>query len=349
MSLLKAAQKYLPNIFISVVQTNSNWTVYSKLIKNGTIKEKIEKTFESTNSEQIPVKMQEYLENLELEYNFSYIALFLNSLGQGAIKGVSAEDFQKNSVDIKNVTHFAIENTWSVYASFIDINWSKKLFSDIGLDFIYSPFMIIYRLIELEKAKDKPTMYILNHEDCISVAVFNGKCLDFGAFFKTSTEDSLESDEEENWEEEKEVEGVENLVELDSLGDDDIGGIEELDDLSELDELGGLDEDKVDFEDVEEEKKDLGHFELEEVDGSELELFGRDLNVYKYILNSLKEYYKNPIYDSSFIDTFVIYDGYEVSSELLDMIENELLMDVELHKINIPEIVCDMAIKEVFR
>ena len=344
MTLAKTVQKYLPNIFIAVVQNSSNWTIYYKVVKAGVIKSKSTKSFEVTSSEEIPPKMQKYLEDLQLEYNFAYIALFLDSMGQGAIKGINAEDFTKNSVDVKSVSHFVVENSWSVYASFIDINWVKKLFSNVGLDFIYSPFIIQYALLKKQKLKQKPILYILNHADSVTITVFDGLNLEFGAFFKTATDDNLTSGDEENWEEAEEIEGVENLVELDSIEDDDIGGVDELDDLNELEDLDSKD---ISFEDIKEEDKDLGHFDEDEQ--SDLELFGRDVLVYKYLKNSLEEYYKNPIYDSSFIDTVVLYDGYEISSELIDMIENELLMDIELHKIDIPEVVCDMAIKEVFK
>ena len=157
MSLIKAVQKYLPNVFIAVVQSSSSWTIYSKIIKADTVKNKTVKSFDVVNSEEIPPKMKEYLENLQLEYNFSYIAIFLDSMGQGAIKGTRADDFNKNSVDIKSITHFSIENSWSVYASFIDINWVKKLFADIGLDFIYSPFIIQYALLKKQKTKQNKT------------------------------------------------------------------------------------------------------------------------------------------------------------------------------------------------
>ncbi len=344
MPLTKVIQKYLSNLFVTIVQNGSSWTVYSKIIKNKKIKSKTTKNFEITVPNEIPQKMKNYLEEIQLEYNFTYIALFLDSMGQGAIYGVEAEDFVKNSVDLKNVSHIAIENSWSVYASFIDINWVKKIFSDVGLDFIYSPFVIQYMLIKKDKPKTRPTLYILNHQDSIAVSVFDGFTLKFGAFFRTTTDDNLSSGVDDDWENEEEIDSVENLVELDSIEDEDIGGVEDLEDLDKLDSLEDKD---VDFEDVDEKNKDLDSFDDE--DKEDLELFGRDVLVYKYLKTSLQEYYKNPIYESNFLDTVVIYDGFEISSELIDMIENELFMDLELHKIDLVEVINEVAIKEVFK
>ena len=352
MALTRIFQKYLSNIFISIVQQSNEWIIYSKVIKNGVLKAKFSKTFEVKESDKLPDKMQEYLIEIQAEYNFSYLALFLDSMGQGAISGVTAADFEKNSVELKSVTHFDIQKKWSVYASFIDINWVKKLFVNIGIDFIYSPFMVQYSLIKKQKLKIQPVMYMLNHQDSVTISVFENGNLLFGAYFKTTTDDNLSSGEDEDWENAEEEVGIENIAELDNIEDDiedDISGIDELEDLGELDDLMG-DEESPSFEDIKSEEQDLGHFEGEEAgEDSDLELFGRDILIYKYLKSSLNEFYKNSLYKSSFIDTIVIYDGYEVSSELIGMIEEELLMDIEMNKIDISDAICGMIRSEVLK
>jgi len=342
MALTKVFQKYLSNIFISIIQQEKEWIIYSKVVKKGAIKDKLTEKFESQERDSVPKKMQKYLEKLQEDYSFAYTALFLDSMGQGAINGTTAKDFEKNSVDMKNVTHFAVDKKWTLYASFIDIKWAKKLFENVGLDFIYSPFMVQNTLIKAQKIKEKPTLYILNHETSVTISIYENANLLFGAFFKTTTDDNLE-DDEEDWDNAKEEEGVEDLVELDTMYDAEMGTLEELDDLD-------INEESTDFEEVESNGSDLGHFDgEEESDDSDLELYGRDVILYKFLVSSLKEFYKNPIYRSDFVDTIVIFDGYEMSSELIDMIENDLLMDIEMNKINISETLCDMSIKEALK
>lgn len=336
--MIKAFQKYLPNIFISIVPQGEVWTIYSKVIKNGILIKKLSENFDIKESDTIPIKMQEYLDDLVLEYNFSYLALFLDSMGQGAIAGTTAVDFEKNSVDMKSVIHFDINKKWSIYASFIDINWAKKLFSSSGLDFIYSPFMIQYSLIKSEKQKEEPTLYILNHQDSVTITIFSKDDLLFGAYFKTTTDSSLSSSEGEDWENVNEEDEIENISELDEISED-------MDSMGELDNLDDFDS----LENSSFEEQNIENFDGDDIiHDSNLELFGRDLLVYKYLKTSLKEFYKNPLYKSAFIDTIVIYDGYEVSSEFIGMIEDELFMDIEISKIDINETMCNMARKEVF-
>ena len=288
--------------------------------------------------------MEEYLDTLQTQYNFAYLALFLESMGQGAFNGTTAVDFEKNSVDMKSVTHFDLNKKWTIYASFIDINWAKKLFKNVGIDFIYSPFIVQYSLIKKQKTKNKPILYMLNHQDSVTITVFDDKNLLFGVYFKVTTDDNLSSGEEEDWENAQEEEGIENITELDSM-DDDSDSMDDLESLGQLDDLSS--DDSMGFEDIKPDENDLGHFEGEDViEDSDLELFGRDILIYKYLTSSLKEFYKNPLYSSSFIDTVIIYDGYEVSAELIDMIEDELFMDIEMNKIDISETICNMARQE---
>ena len=96
----------------------------------------------------------------------------------------------------------------------------------------------------------------------------------------------------------------------------------------------------------------MGHFQgLENVKEEDvsLELYGRDLMVYKYLKSSLHEYYHNPLYTSEFIEEIVIFDGYEISSDLIHQLEDELMMDVEVHKVDVGESLCQLAMQEVFK
>ena len=63
----------------------------------------------------------------------------------------------------------------------------------------------------------------------------------------------------------------------------------------------------------------------------------------------MEEYYHNPLYHSEFIEEIIIFDGYEISSELIHQLEDDLMMDVEIHKVDISDRLCDIAIKEVFQ
>ncbi|MBV5277863.1 MAG: hypothetical protein J0647_02280 [Campylobacteraceae bacterium] len=350
MSLKSAIQKKFQNIFVAVVLTENECNIRCKVVKNGEVVKTFNKVFTiEFSSEILDKNVENYLISLQEEYQFVYIAFLLNSMGQGAISGFSKEFFTKNSVDIQNVTHVTISNLWSTYASFIEIKWAKNLFSEVGLDLIYSPFILLNDFVISQKLKNKPTLYILNSQDFFILAVFDNKKLHFGAFFKTQSDTSFSHSSEVNdWESEQKEENIATLGELSEMGQE-----EDNDEMSELSELGDIDDLQSvdsfsDFDDT----KTIGRFKgLDEVrdEDTNLELYGRDLLVYKYLKSSLEEYYHNPIYLSEFIEEIIIFDGYEVSSELIHQLEDELMMDVEIHKVDLVDRMCDIAIKEVFQ
>jgi hypothetical protein len=349
MSLRTVIQKKFQNLFVAVILNESESILRCKVLKDGVIKKTFTKTFTQTQpSDALESSVENYLIALHDEYAFVYIAFFLGTMGQGAIEGMGKSAFSKHNVDMDNVFHVPMNKQWSAYASYIEIKWAKNLFSEVGLDLIFSPFMVLNDFVVSQKLKNKPTCYLLNAEDCFCVAIMDGKNLHFGAFFKTQSDATFSNNAQvSDWENEEKEEGITALGDITELNDE-----YDHDDLSDLGELGDIDEFKsVDsFSDVDE-PKSLGHFKgldtIREEDTS-LELYGRDLLVYKYLKSSLEEYYHNPVYESAFIEEIIIFDGYEISSDLIRQLEDELMMDVEIHKVDISDRVCDIAIKEVF-
>lgn len=357
MGIRTVLQKKFQNLFVAVVLSETECVLRCKVLKDGAITKTFTKTFALTPPlEALDTSLENYLMNLQDEYQFVYIAFLLGSLGQGAISGTGNASFGKHNVDIQNVHNVTLYNQWSAYASYIEIKWAKNLFSEVGLDFIYSPFIILSDFVVSQKLKNKPTCYILNCQDFFILAVFEERQLHFGAFFKTQTDTAFtHSDDVNDWENEQEEEGIldsEEMPEAATEEEEEHEGIEELSELTELGDLEDIDDLRStdSFSDID--TRAMGSFRgmegVKEEDIS-LELYGRDLLVYKYLKTALEEYYHNPLYVSEFIDEIIIFDGYEISSDLIHQLEDELMMDVEIHKVDVSDRMCDIAIKEVFK
>lgn len=350
MSIRTIIQKKFQNLFVAVVLQESECVVRCKVIQDNRIRKTFTKVFTiAETSDALESNIENYLIALQEEYMFVYVAFLLGVMGQGAFPGTNKDAFLKYSVDSDNVYSVAMQKQWSTYASYIEIKWARNLFSEVGLDLIYSPFIVLNDFVISQKIKNKPTCYILNCQDFFVLAIFEEKKLHFGAFFKTQSDTTFtHTSEVSDWENEAQAEEMDEEIPEALLGDDndEMEDLEELSDLEEMKDFHNVDT----FSDIEP-HKNLGHFQGDErirEEDTNLELYGRDLLVYKYLKSSLEEYYHNPLYASEFIEEIIIFDGYEISSELIHQLEDDLMMDVEIHKVDVSDRLCDIAIKEVF-
>ncbi|WP_331774474.1 hypothetical protein [Sulfurospirillum sp. 1612] len=349
MSFSNIIRRYFSNLFISIVPRDGAYAVYGKVIKRAKVIATFEKDFEvNRESNHLDEAIEEYLLSLQEKYQFAYVSLFLDSLGQGAIKGTEAKDFEKFSVDSKNVKTASF-GTWSAYASFIDINWANNVYKNIGLDFIYSPFVVLYYLLSQQRPQKKTVLYLLNQQNSIALGIFQHGVLCFGVFSKIEDDTNMdELNAVSDWEEEEEAVDVIDDVKAPEAPK------EEEDEFLALDDLASLDNDEespkesfLDEVDAESSNAALEHEDEEDdIDIMGIELYGRDMKIYKFLSRALREYYDNPIYESDFVSKMVLFDGYEMSQEIIQSIENELFLSVDVHKINIGETICDMSVKE---
>ena len=347
-------RRYFSNLFVAIVIEEGECRLLGKVIKNSRVTKTIEAVFENPDMDKIDPKVIEYLQQKEKEYHGMYVSLFLDSMGQGAIPGTDAGAFERYSIDLKHVNHFKMPGEWSIYASYIDVKWAKGMFDFIGLDLLYSPFVMLYHCIEKQGFRAKTTLYMYNHHNSFALAVFKENTLLFGAFFKTVTQDStVESssldmvEEMDDWESAAEETGVENLIALDELDEEEeFHSLDDLDSLDSMEEMVSLDDDALHTFDEGPMLENNEDVMLENAESS-MALFGRDMVVYKYLKSSIDEFYKNSLYASDFIEDVVIFDNYEMSRTMLGILESELMMRVQVEKIKTLEIMCDISVKDI--
>ncbi len=72
-----------------------------------------------------------------------------------------------------------------------------------------------------------------------------------------------------------------------------------------------------------------------------------DYQRFLLIQNSLNTFYKDPKYESQFVETIYIADSVGVSSELENYLEDEMFLNVTITKIDLAEAMLDMAKAEI--
>lgn len=341
-------QQYFPNLFVVIVLEAGVCRLLGRVVKNRQIVKTFETIFDNPSEDKIDEKVITYLEEKKREYHNIYTALYSNSIGQGAINGTENKDYKYHSVDISNVTKVNMENGWSTYISYIDLKWAKNMFEPFGLDLLYSPFVLLGKCVEADEPRDKPTLYIYNHEDSFAVGVFEKHTLIFGAFFKTR-QSQIQTDIKfsQDWSEAEEEKGIDNLVDLESINDN---SHSELDEYENLDDLDDTLDDNIDFDldsndVIEDNIDDLDH----SFDNAEesMSLLGRDMSMYKYLVNAIKDFYGDSRYNHNFIDDIIIFDNHEITEAITSMIQEELLMSVKIKKVKTLELMCDLAREDI--
>jgi hypothetical protein len=323
MGLFSSVKKRFIIQLISIVLEEKRCNIYIKKIKNSKTIHTEKKSYDIESKERLTPQIVDYLNQSQEMHEQTYVALFLNTLGQGAISGCNSGAYEKFGVDKKGVKSICIDNKFTIYASLIDINWVDKIFQNVGLDFIFSPFLVLNSFIKDDKdnLKDEEVkLYILNTNNGLTIMIVNRKKFLYGSFFNLAKEDNLLYEDFES------------------------ASIDEVDELEEelFDEFD-IDEDSEEIEDMQE-FDDSIEFDNTDIDEG---LSQQDARFVKYLDASLKEFYHSDLYESSFINSVKIFDDAGINDGVIKHIENELFLDISAENINILEAVCDIAEEEV--
>ena len=315
--LFGSVKKHFIVQLIGIVLLEKSCKIYVKKVKNSKVIYRAKKTFDLESKENLSDEVVAYLLELQEEHEQSYVTLFLNTLGQGAISGCNTGAYEKFGVDKKSVKSICLENNFTIYASLIDINWVDKIFKKVGLDFVFSPFLVLNTLSKKDYSKDEVKLHILNTENGLTMMIKKGKKLLYGVFFNIAKEEDLLHEDF----------GSSSFETVDSL-DEELFEDFDLDDDPLINELG----DAVEFD---------------ETETASSQLSDMDNRVVRYLDASLKEFYHSDLYDSEFISAVKIYDDAGIHEDIIKHIENELLLDTSAENINVLDTVLEIAKEEV--
>lgn len=318
MSLFSSVSKRITRQYIAVIIEESTCKIKQKVIKNRDILHVEEFNFDIPSKEELGSKVKIFLNDLQEDYDNTYISLFLNTLGQGVIPVCDESLLEKYHIDRKSIKTICVENRFMMYATHIDIKWADKVLADIGLDFVFSPFLILDYFIQKEEAiKDQVTLNILNTGNALTIMIHKDSRLLYGSFFNVAKDENLLYTDYSEGEEELE----ESMDELD-LEDDEL----------EIDEISNISDNSNFVNNVLKEQASLG---------------AQDERVIKYLSAALREFYSDELYESEFIHNAKIYDGAGIHEGVMTYIENELLLDTSAVNISVRNAIINLSEKEV--
>lgn len=323
-----------PKIFINIIASNAQSTVFVETISKGKILSSEEEIF-STGT--LNTKMIDYIKKFINQTPYYYISILDKSLDQGLIPTCS--DLKKYVENPANISTICEEKKHMYYTSQYDLKELQRDYKSIGLDFVFSPFSILNKFFA-DKIDDNLAIFLLIEHRTISLSIFNKSKLLFSQYLNVEDDmssDSLSMDGHLDDEISLEIDGI-NLDDIDV--DDDVSSLEDFSDIEDLDTGLEIDEFSED-EDIEE---ITNHHDNIEIESDE---FNEDYKRFILIQESINTFYKDDKYDSEFIENIYIADAIGTSKDLKKYLEEEMFLSVIIRKVDLAQELCDMAKAEL--
>lgn len=332
-------------VIVNIVVTGSTSVVYVELLNSKGVVSHDEATFNTTS---IDKNMYKFIMSYVKESPFHYISILDTSKEQGAVptcSKVSMSHFH----DFSETEHKCLDDKWTYYTSKNDLYELEKKYQKIGLDFVFSPFVLLYSFFK-DKIDEHKAMYILIEDTNMTLCVFEKSELMFAQYLDMTTNNNEDIDDTELMIEDDDLD--ENLLEddtsidlddLDALDDiddgmEDFGNIEDLDALEDIDEFS-------ESKDVEEEFNSMQQDEISE--DVPAEGFNQDYQRFSLIQNAIDNFYKDERYDSEFIESVYIADSVGVSKDLKIYLEEEMFLSVYIRNIDLVQQLCSVTKMEL--
>ncbi|MBD3809163.1 MAG: hypothetical protein IE884_01375 [Sulfuricurvum sp.] len=329
-------------IFIAIVSDRDGYDVRAIALKQNKVLQKEAKRFDGENAFE---EMHKFLRKQMDDTPLHYIALLNSDPHQGAISGCSLHNIDHELSGAKTLCR---NQKWLLHTSLSEIDALKKRFSEVGIDYLFSPFSIIEHFFH-DKISTGLALYALAQKDSFSVAIFDEGILEFAHHYplhvpSEETNENIDGAIGFTVGIEEEVEKGIDLDEIESLDDLDI--IDELDGLSDIEDLDSLEEIAEFSEDEPTLEEKRSSALSANTTKSEMDRFGDDYLRFELIQKTLKTFYVSEQCRNRFIETVYIADGYGSGSELKSYLEEELFLNVLIRRIDLGDEVIALAMSE---
>lgn len=321
-------------IFVNIIVKHQKTIVYIELFNSKGVVDSFQKGFDEDSEEH----MYDYIASYTKESPFHYISILDTSSEQGVLPTCSKDEMPKFH-DMSRALSRCYNDEWAYYTSKSDLHSLEKQYSKIGLDLVFSPFIILHNFFK-DKIPTHKAMYVLIEENYMSLSIYNNSELLFGQHLDvenySQNDELLMDDQEEEHNILEEDDDTIDLDDIDTLDDlDDFGDIEDLDTLEEM-------EDFTQTRDIEEEFNQEQKATKKKSEG-----FNEDYQRFLLIQKAIHHFYKDDRFKSEFVEAIYIADSINVSRDLKKYLEEEMFLSVYIRHIDLVYEVCELAKTEL--
>ena len=319
-------------VLVNIIIKRSSTLVYIEVYSRKGIIATAHNEFATTKPNE---KMIEFITTYTRESPYFYISLLDNSSQQGALPTCQKS---KLSIyyDLSDSEYKCYNEKWAYYTAKEQLYAIKKLYEPIGIDFIFSPFVVLANFFQ-DKINATLALYILIEENFVSLSVFENGNLLYAQHLdmqRESDEDISLSDATISDETDSDTFGLDTAddgVDLESIDvDDDIGDLEDFSDIEDLDSIEDIEE----FNDSKDAEEEFLESDSNLTDADD-EDFNEDYQRFSLIQSSIANYYKDERYESQFLENVYIADSVGVHRDLKKYLEEEMFLNVYIRKMEL--------------
>lgn len=336
------ASLYL-KVLINIVISSKKTVIYVEMLNNKGLLSSDEETFDTKYLSQ---EMIEYITNFTKETPFHYISILDRSTSQGVVPTCA-----KNNIgyycDMSSSEYKCYEDSWTYYTSKTDIYEIEKVYEKVGIDLIFSPFIVLAHFFK-DKIDSHPAMFLLVEDGAISLSIFHKSELLYGEHIDTSVDlvndellldeveiQDLDLDDKLDIDDSIDLDDIDSIDELDDFGD--IADLDSFDEIEEFDETKDIEEELIENEEAEEYADSSSHS-----DG-----LNEDYQRFVLIQSAVNNFYKDEKFKSEFIENVYIADSIGLSPDMKKYLEEEMFLNVYIRHIDIAMKVCEIAKMEL--
>ena len=321
-------QKYLfTNVYIYIESVGRDLIVHQYKIADGKTKAKESKKFSLEQNDVLPEVMLDYISKYEKKFSYTYISVIINSQLQYTIPTKNITKEKANAIKNNNkIIH--IDKQWKIYCNTKDIENTKSMFDPLSIDYIVSPFALLWYLYKNNSDKSN-TLYLLSLKSILVMVIFKQ---DIAVASKTLVIESQAS------------EGMGG----DTMGEDSV------DDLLDM----NIDDDFEDNEDpsIEDLEMDMGDsaFSIESTPSNNTLSPQKDqVQLQEQIVEALEEiideFYSSPecVDDDDFIESITIFNDGVIDNNITHYIKDEIMLEVYSKQVSTQDTLVDMFKKKL--
>lgn len=311
-------------VLVGVSYGEDSCTVYMAKKRGGAVVEENKREFKIVKG-QLSAETIKYIQKIKRRYAYTYLSVLSKTTTQILVPGAKKANIANFGVDEREYKSVKLPNAFVLMRRDDIAKYQDDFKKARGLDFLFSPYVLLFFKCKTFLG-DKPKMFVLQEKESLATIIKTRKETLYGSFLLIDSDEPGQT--------------AADSITKSVMNQDEASDSKSADDLDNLDtELGDLEQELQDFDSFDFSGIETSESSVTADDDSEsaqeepsdnINDLGLSTSIVNLLQSSLKDFYQNALYDSDFVEEVVIFDCCGISSQAMNNIRSNLMMDVSI-------------------